>query len=91
VRCEYYHALDPSSRPDAAVTFGPMLRTDRYKLAVYHGHETGEPFDLRADPHEFDNRWDDPDYREVRESLLRRSFDRFATALDRGPARTGRY
>jgi len=91
VRCEYYHALDPTSRPDTEVTFATMLRTDRYKLVVYHGHETGELFDLEADPHEFDNRWDDPDYRDVRDDLLKRNFDRLAFAVDRGPARIGRY
>jgi len=68
-----------------------MLRTDRYKLVVYHGHEPGELFDLEEDPHEFKNRWDDPAYRDVRNELLKRSFDQLAVAVDRGPARTGRY
>jgi choline-sulfatase len=92
VRCEYYHALNPdASGRDPDVRFGTMLRTDGYKLVVYHGHDTGELFDLEADPHEFENRWDDPDYRDVREELLRRNFDRLALAVDRGPAQVGRY
>jgi choline-sulfatase len=90
VRCEYYHALNPTGR-DPSVRFGTMLRTDRYKLNVYHGHDHGELFDLDRDPHEFDNLWNDPDYREVRADLLERSFDRLALAVDRGPAQVGRY
>jgi hypothetical protein len=68
-----------------------MLRTDRYKLNVYHGHEHGELFELEEDPHEFENRWDDPAYRDVRDELLKQSFDQLAFAVDRGPAQTGRY
>ena len=39
-----------------------MIRDDRYKLIVYHGHDIGELFDLENDPDEFDNLWDDPDF-----------------------------
>ncbi len=37
-----------------------MLRDERHKLVVYHGQRLGELYDLRDDPDEFSNLWDDP-------------------------------
>ena len=91
VRCGYYHALNPVTRPDSEVFFGTMIRTDRYKLVAYHGHETGELFDLHEDPHEFNNLWTNPDYRDIKADLLKQNFDRLALAVDRGPEQVGRY
>lgn len=39
--------------------------TDRYKLTVYRGQPWGELFDLRDDPNELQNRYDDPGFTEV--------------------------
>ena len=36
---------------------------------------TWELYDLQADPWEFDNLWDDPDHRELRDRLMYASFD----------------
>jgi arylsulfatase len=36
------------------------LVTDRYRLTAYSGQPYGELFDLREDPQEYVNRWDDP-------------------------------
>ena len=36
------------------------LVTERYRLTAYSGQPYGELFDLREDPHEYVNRWDDP-------------------------------
>ena len=60
VRCEYYRALNPLVREHINGTFASMIRDERYKLVVYHGHEIGELFDLERDPDEFENLWDDP-------------------------------
>ncbi len=46
------------------------LVTDRYKITVYRNAEYGELFDLRADPQELHNAWDDPTYRDVKMRLL---------------------
>jgi len=49
------------------------LRTyvdERWKLTVYLNRPYGELFDLRDDPGEFNNRWDDPDYAAVKSELL---------------------
>ena len=48
VRCEYYRALSllAPGREGWEGSYATMIRTDRYKLVVYHGHESGELFDL---------------------------------------------
>jgi len=85
VRCEYYEVLGgPRS-------YATMLRTREYKLVNYHGHEPGELFDLKNDPHEFENQWDNPAYASVRFDLTKKSFDALAFAVDAGSRRVGRY
>lgn len=49
------------------------VRTDRHKLIhYYHDIDAWELFDLELDPEELVNRYDDPDYAEVREDLTAR-------------------
>ena len=40
-------------------SYATMLRDQRFELVVYHGSENGELYDLKEDPLEFDNLWDD--------------------------------
>ncbi len=84
VRCEYYDALD---LPDA--TLATMYRDGSHKLVVYHGHGLGELYDLRTDPDEFDNLWDDPDHQALKLELMHRSFDATMAAIDKGSERVG--
>lgn len=84
VRCEYYDALD---QPDG--TFATMFRDDRYKLVLYHGHGLGELYDLKEDPEEFNNLWDNLGYHTVKTGLMERSFDASMLSMDRGPRRIG--
>ncbi len=84
-RCEYYHALNPAVREGINGAYATMLRDDRYKLVVYHGHGIGELFDLERDPDEFDNLWDDAAKTETKLSLMQLSFDALALATDTGP------
>lgn len=51
------------------------LVTDRWKVTIYAGQSFGELFDLVDDPGEVRNRWDDPDYRNVRDELCLRLLD----------------
>ena len=83
-RCEYYSALNPDSRESFSGSYATMIRDDRYKLIVYHGHDIGELFDLRDDPDEFDNLWDDPAMTPVKLKLMQQSFDALAFAVDTG-------
>jgi arylsulfatase len=85
-RCEYYDALD---LPDASRA--TMIRTDRHKLVVYHGHRLGELFDLEADPWEHDNLWDDPAHAALRSELLLQSFDATVATFEHGSKRIGPY
>jgi choline-sulfatase/uncharacterized sulfatase len=50
------------------------VRTREYKLNYgFDGKkEIGELFDLRKDPHEYTNLFESPEYRDIRESLIRR-------------------
>ena len=84
VRSEYYHVLMPREENGFEGSYGTMFRTHRYKLVVYHGHGTGDLFDLHADPDEFVNRWDDPAYQQIRFELLLKSYDAQAFAVDIG-------
>ena len=66
-----------------------MYRDEQYKLVVYHGHDLGELYDLNVDPGEFDNLWDDPNASDVKNRLIRQSFDATMLAQDLGPPRIG--
>jgi len=90
VRCEYYEALSmaPGDRAGWSNSRATMIRDRRYKLAVYHGHPTGELFHLEQDRHEDDNLWDSAHHAEIRFDLLRRCFDATAFAIDTGPEAT---
>jgi len=84
VRSEYYHVLMPDETNSFEGSYGTMFRTERYKLVVYHGHSTGELFDLDNDPDEFVNLWHDPRYEQLRFDLLLKSYDAQAFAVDIG-------
>ncbi|HJG28294.1 MAG TPA: DUF4976 domain-containing protein, partial [Subdoligranulum variabile] len=51
----------------------------------------GELYDRDRDPQEFTNLWDDPDYADVKEQLLRRLLDRIIETEDTLPLRIGKY
>ncbi len=82
VRCIYYRALTGKS-------YGSMIRTRDHKLALYHGQKLGELFDLRKDPHEHKNLWEDPAHADLRFQLMKTAFDAAAFATDLGPKRVG--
>lgn len=93
VRCEYYGAIgsDTTARVRMHGSYGTMIRDQRYKLCVYHGHDVGELYDLQRDPHEHVNLWADPAMSQIRYDLLKRSFDSLALSVDVGPPRVGYY
>jgi hypothetical protein len=44
---------------------------------------------LQEDPDEFDYRWENPAFANIRADLIKRSFDTSVIAMDRGPRRIG--
>ena len=46
------------------------MRTEEFRITLDITGDESELYDHRIDPGELINRWDDPDYREVREKLL---------------------
>jgi arylsulfatase A-like enzyme len=94
VRSEYYRALNPNvpeTREGFEGSFATMIRDERFKLAVYHGHEVGELYDLQEDPGEFNNLWFDPAHAAMRFRLMKRDFDALAFAVDVGPKQVAYY
>ena len=74
VRSEYFDALDPHFTGGTG-TFATMYRNERYKLCMYHDHDLGELYDLENDPWEFENLWDSLHHQEVKNDLIRASFN----------------
>ncbi len=44
----------------------------RYKITVYYRREYGELFDLENDPYEHNNLWNEPEYRELRNEMIKK-------------------
>jgi arylsulfatase len=85
VFCEYYNSWTHHR------SYGSMLRTKTYKICVYHGIDEGELYDLEADPCEFDNLWDSPAHRQLKQQMLKSAFDASVFTMDPLPPRLGRY
>jgi len=78
----------PSPHTPPPGSYGTMYRDRRYKIAVYHGHNVGELYDLEHDPWEFHNLWDSPEHRELKTQLVLKNFDAaMLTGIDVGPRR----
>ena len=84
VYCEYYNAMPWHKDPVAHAT---MVRSQRYKLVVAHGLGSGELYDLREDPGENRNCWDNPAYAAIKSEMLHRLSDRMAWTVDPLPPR----
>ncbi len=85
---EYYNALPNHRNPTPYLT---MIRDLQYKIAVFHGLDSGEFYDLQNDPCEFDNLWDHPDYEKLKNQYLKKAFDASVFTMDPAPQRVGGY
>lgn len=69
-----------STRDWAMVEFRPTENqymqktfiTNEYKLVVYHNRKYGELYNLISDPQQYNNLWDNPEYRDIRDELMQR-------------------
>lgn len=94
VRCEYYDTLNmkaPHEPEKHKSCWATMYRNEKYKLSVYHGNEYGELYDMKNDPNEFNNLWENPDFQNIRNDLIKKSFDASIVISDPGPKLIGRY
>ena len=68
----YYHYYEYPAEHDVRRHYG--LRTDRYKLIHFYGHDVNawELFDLKNDPHELHNLYGQPGYEELQRQLHHR-------------------
>ncbi len=85
VYCEYYNAWTHHR------SFGTLMRTARHKIAVYHGVDEGELYDLDTDPDEFNNLWNDPTSLGLQKQLLKQAFDASVFTMDPLPIRRGPF
>ena len=66
------------------------LIDERYRLSVFHGTGWGELYDLRDDPGEFDNLWDNPAHAAIRAGMTERLLLTEIEHVDRVPLPTRR-
>jgi len=88
VYCEYYNSNPAKTSPQQCRAYATMWRTKQHKIVVYHGEDFGELYDLGRDPAEFENRWDDPDYADIRFDLMKSCFDARVFTMDPLPKRS---
>ena len=89
VVCEFNDALGSAAIPTPS--HGSMYFDGRMKHVVYHGTGLGELYDLKADPGEFDDLFEDPTRREQRSDLMSKHFDAMMATASAGPERTDIY
>ena len=89
VKPEFHDAFHATE--NRILPYATMVRTDRYKLVHHHSLDTGELYDLAADPDETHNVYGDPEYRDVRLDLFERLSNRKAGTIDPLPQRLGRW
>ena len=85
VYSEYYNSW---THGDA---YGTMLRTKEEKIVVFHGTQQGEFYDLKNDPEEFFNLWDDPAAEKRKNAMISRCFDASVFTMDPYPPRLGPF
>ena len=68
-----------------------MVRTEREKIVVYHGIDSGELYELEEDPGEFHNLWDNPSRSAMKMRLMKQAFDTSVLTMDPTPPRLGAF
>ena len=66
------------------------LVTDAFRMSLFRPLGYSELFDLKADPHEITNVWNDPNYSDAKASLTERMVGAMADLQDWCPLPTGR-
>jgi arylsulfatase A-like enzyme len=82
----YYHYYEQEPEHNVAPHYG--VRTATHKLIHFYTHDQWELYDLPRDPHELQNRYDDPAYAALRDQLkaeLHRLREEFEDATPKKP------
>ena len=82
---EYYNAWTHKH------AYGSMLRTMDEKVVVYHGTDQGELYNLKNDPDEFKNLWNDSSHTSMKLRLMKACFDASVFTMDPSPPRLGPF
>ena len=60
--------------------------TEDYRITIYQGYgNTGDLYDLKKDPNELANLWNDNNYKEIRDNLVYKMFHEILNLQDRFP------
>jgi len=60
--------------------------TEDYRITIYQGYgNTGDLYDLKKDPNELTNLWNDKNYKEIRDNLVYKMFHEILNLQDRFP------
>jgi arylsulfatase A-like enzyme len=86
----YLEFYDIRRRPEDSVT-ATSVRTSAAKMTVYHALASGELYDLHNDPGEFNNLWDSPNSRPLKEQMMATLLHRMAGTVDPLPIRNAAW
>jgi arylsulfatase A-like enzyme len=84
VFCEYLNAMPWHKSPKA---YASMVRTKEHKLVAAHSVQGGELYDLKNDPGEHLNLYNDPDYLGIKTELLEKLLYHWSCTADPLPQR----
>ncbi|MDG2034570.1 MAG: DUF4976 domain-containing protein, partial [Rhodospirillales bacterium] len=62
------------------------LVTEDWRVSLYDGSDLAEMYDLRSDPHEMNNLWNDTDHIAVQAALMERMAREMIHYTDLSPA-----
>ena len=90
VACDFNDSVGYS--PVDVPTQATMTFDGRYKMVVYHREgDLAELFDLKEDPGEFENLWNDPDLQTFKLKRLRQHIDAVMATISAGAERVTTY
>jgi len=84
IYCESYNTRVNTTATTTMIT---MARTKTCKIAVHHGSNPGELYDLQADPGEHVNLWNSKEHADMKTEMMNLCFDASVATMDPVPMR----